>query len=110
MTRGARAVTRRQRSVLTFIAQGYGTKEIAVLLGISVSGVKKHVESLLRRYGVSNRPALVMAALMAGDIEPHRALGGPISARALWGRSLDHGSSTVASVRPLSGTSSTVAV
>jgi LuxR family transcriptional regulator, transcriptional regulator of spore coat protein len=90
MTRGARALTQRQRSVVNFVAQGYGTKEIAVLLGISVHGVKKHVESLLRRYGVSNRPALVMAALVAGDMELHRALGGPIpsaesTARALSG-------------------------
>lgn len=72
-------MTQRQRSVLHFVAQGHGTKEIAVLLGISVNGVKKHVHSLLRRYGVSNRPALVMAAVLAGDAELNRALVDPAS-------------------------------
>lgn len=79
--RRVRALTQRQRSVLHYVAQGYGTKEIAARLGISVNGVKKHVESLLRRYDVNNRPALVTAALAAGDVEIYRALAG-LSPRA----------------------------
>lgn len=107
-------LTQRQRSILDYVAQGYGSKEIALLLGISVNGVKKHVERLLRRYGVSNRPALVMAALVAGDVELHRALGdparapAPLEARGALEPSSDQRRTTAVSTRRIPGMSSTV--
>jgi DNA-binding CsgD family transcriptional regulator len=54
---------------LAYLAQGRATKEIAGLLGISLNGVKKHLDTLHRHYGVTNRVALIIAAIEAGDVE-----------------------------------------
>ena len=64
----ARPVTQRQREVLRLVAEGLSNEEIALRLRISVSGVKKHLEALTRRYQVTSRTALVRAAIEAGDL------------------------------------------
>jgi len=56
------APTRRKREVLELVADGYATKQIASLLGISDATVEKHLRQMFRRYGVPNRAALVCAA------------------------------------------------
>lgn len=53
--------------MLELVGQGLCNKEIAARLGISVSGAKKHLETLARRYDVTGRAALVRAALGSGD-------------------------------------------
>lgn len=63
-----RALTARQRAVLELVRLGYANKEIALGLGLSLAGVKKHLEVLFRRYGVSSRVALVVAALDCSDL------------------------------------------
>jgi DNA-binding NarL/FixJ family response regulator len=60
--------TPRQREVLRLVADGCGNKEIASRLGITEAGVKKHLESLFRRYEVNGRLALVLAAIDNDDI------------------------------------------
>lgn len=62
------AATARQREVLKHLAAGDVSKEIAVALGISEAGVKKHLESLRSRYGVTTRAAMIRAAIERGDL------------------------------------------
>lgn len=62
------AATARQREVLEHLAAGDISKEIAVALGISEAGVKKHLESLRHRYGVTTRAAMIRAAIERGDL------------------------------------------
>ena len=63
-----RPLTLLQRRVLECVASGDANKQIAAELGISETGAKKHVEALRRRFGVTNRVALVRAALESGDL------------------------------------------
>ena len=62
------AATARQREVLEHLAAGDISKEIAEALGISEAGVKKHLESLRNRYGVTTRAAMIRAAIERGDL------------------------------------------
>ncbi len=55
------------------VAVGCPNKEIAQRLGISQPGVKKHLESLGRRYGATNRMEIVRTAMERGDIDTPRA-------------------------------------
>ncbi|MGH2796515.1 MAG: response regulator transcription factor [Thermoleophilaceae bacterium] len=61
-------MTPRQVRVLELVADGCANKEIAARLGISEPGVRKHLERLFRRYRVTNRAALVHAAVQWGDL------------------------------------------
>lgn len=60
--------TSRQREVLKHLAAGDISKEIAAALGITEAGVKKHLESLRHRYGVTTRAAMIRAAIECGDL------------------------------------------
>jgi DNA-binding CsgD family transcriptional regulator len=60
--------TSRQREVLEHLAAGDISKEIAAALGISEAGVKKHLESLRHRYGVTTRAAMIRVAIERGDL------------------------------------------
>lgn len=50
-------LTRRQGEVIGLVAEG-----------LTVSGVRRHLEALTRRYGVSGRTSLVRAAIEAGEV------------------------------------------
>lgn len=63
-----RRLTSKQRRVIYLLLDGCQNKQIARLLGISEGGVKKHLESLRRHYGVANRAALIQRAIESGDI------------------------------------------
>ena len=63
-----RRLTSRQRRVIYLLLEGCQNKEIALLLGISEAGVKKHLESIRRHYGVATRAALIRRAVESGDI------------------------------------------
>jgi DNA-binding NarL/FixJ family response regulator len=59
-------VTPRQLQVISFVAEGLPSKEIAARLGVSEAAVKKHVAHLMSRYAVPNRAALVRAGIANG--------------------------------------------
>jgi len=61
-------ITTRQMTVIELIASGNSNKEIAQAMGITEAGVKKHIEALMRRYGVRRRTALVQRAIRSGDL------------------------------------------
>lgn len=48
----------RQRQIAAYICRGDSTRQIALLLNISQTTVKSHVEIILRKFNVPNRIAL----------------------------------------------------
>lgn len=64
-----RELSERQRQVLALVAEGQTNKEIAGELGVTLSAVKKHMASMMTRYDVPNRAALVRFAFTAGPLE-----------------------------------------
>ena len=65
-------LTPRETDVLTAAANGLTNKEIARELGISLHTVKFHLESLMRKIGVSRRTEAVSKAMWLGLLEPFR--------------------------------------
>ena len=60
------ALTDREQEVLTLMTRGYTNRQIAEALLITPNTVKKHVDHVLQKLGVSNRAAAVAVALRAG--------------------------------------------
>ncbi len=58
----ANPLTKRQTQVLELMSDGMQNKQIAVVLGVSVSSIKGHVELLFKHLNVNNRTACVKAA------------------------------------------------
>lgn len=63
-------LTKREREVLSFLAEGASNKDIAHTLDLQVVTVKLHVRGLCKKLGVKNR---TQAALLAKDlgVKPH---------------------------------------
>ena len=66
---GARQLTARQQDVLSLLAQGRSTKEIARSLNLGIGTIKAHLDGLYRSLGVHNRTA---AVAQAGDLPAAR--------------------------------------
>ena len=62
-------LTRRQREVLTLIAEGKSNQAIADQLGISVRTVDRHRENIMKRLNLHSRTDLVKYALRKGLIQ-----------------------------------------
>ena len=62
-------LTPRQREVLTLIAEGYSTKDIARTLGISVKTVETHRAQLMERLGIHDVASLVRYAIRTGIVK-----------------------------------------
>ncbi|MER7817588.1 response regulator transcription factor [Streptomyces sp. NPDC096153] len=63
-------LTPREEEVLKLVAEGHSSKEIAVLLSISVKTVQRHRANLLQKLGLRDRTELTRYAIRAGLIEP----------------------------------------
>lgn len=63
-------LTRREREVLSLLAQGLTNREIAVRLFLSTGTVRLHVSSILRKLEVQNRTAAALWAVEHGLVEP----------------------------------------
>ena len=61
--RGIPHLSRREREVLQLAAQGHSNADIARILFISVSTVRKHMEHIFDRTGVRTRSAAATLAL-----------------------------------------------
>ena len=68
---GQTPLTARELEVLRLICQDYSNKEIAGLLHITESTVKRHIENLFRKTGKNGRVGLVAYALSGGWINPN---------------------------------------
>ena len=62
-------LTARQREVLQLIAEGKSTKEIALMLDLSVKTVETHRKELMERLGIHDVPGLVRYAIRVGLIK-----------------------------------------
>jgi DNA-binding NarL/FixJ family response regulator len=56
-------VTAREAEIVSWVLQGKTNPEMAIILGIQLTTVKKHLESIFTKLGVQNRTALVTLAL-----------------------------------------------
>ena len=65
-------LTRRQREVLSLLAEGLSNQSIAISLGLSLSTVKGHVSKILDLLGAENR---TQATLMLNRAKPVHAKG-----------------------------------
>jgi DNA-binding NarL/FixJ family response regulator len=63
------SLTRRQREILQMIAEGKTTKQMALILGLSVKTIESHRTLLMKRLGVQDVASLVMHALRIGLVE-----------------------------------------
>lgn len=63
-------LTSRQREILQLIAEGHRTKEIAVLLHVSVKTVETHRTQLMQRLNIHDIAGLVRYAIRTGVIPP----------------------------------------
>jgi two-component system nitrate/nitrite response regulator NarL len=70
--RGALArpkLSQRELEILSFVAQGMSTPEIAAELHLSSATVKTHLQKIYERLGVSDRTSAVVAALRRGLLD-----------------------------------------
>jgi DNA-binding NarL/FixJ family response regulator len=73
----AKLVTPREREVLRLVAQGHTNAEIAAVLTLSLSTVKRHIEHVLAKLGVSDRTGAAVRAAelgLLGQNGTHRQL------------------------------------
>lgn len=68
--KAASPLTPRQREILTLVAEGKSTKEIAQLLELSAKTVETHRAQLMERLNIHDVAGLVKYALQAGLIPP----------------------------------------
>lgn len=61
-------LTPREKEILSYIAQGFLNKQIAIELGISEQTIKNHVTSILRKLNVNVRTEAVVVAIKQGLI------------------------------------------
>lgn len=66
----ARVLTERQVAILELVALGRTDREIALLLGTSVYGVKESLRAAYRKLGARDRANAVSIALSRGLISP----------------------------------------
>ncbi len=59
----AMSLTPREAELLSWVVQGKTNPEIGIILGIQLTTVKKHLESIFMKLGVENRTAAVTLAL-----------------------------------------------
>jgi DNA-binding CsgD family transcriptional regulator len=59
-------ITHREAEILKLIIQQHTSKEIAILLNISVSTVETHRRHLFQKFGVRNAAGLVNEAMKQG--------------------------------------------
>lgn len=63
-------LTPRERQVLQLVAEGNSTKEVAVLLGLSVKTAETHRSRIMTKLGIHGTANLVRYAISRGLIEP----------------------------------------
>jgi DNA-binding NarL/FixJ family response regulator len=63
------SLTPRQREILQLIAEGKNTKQIALILNVSVKTVESHRAQLMKRLGVQDIASLVRHALRSGLVD-----------------------------------------
>jgi len=65
-TRGSGTLTSREQEVITLIAKGYRTREMAELMSLSHKTVEKHRTNLMRKLGLRSAAAVAAYAITHG--------------------------------------------
>lgn len=60
-------LTKRESEVLELLCHGQSDKLAAAALGITYSGIRRHVDSLLKKYAVNSRLQLLAALIECSD-------------------------------------------
>lgn len=63
-------LTGRERQVLQLIAEGKSTKDVAVMLGISVKTAESHRSRLMQKLDIHETASLVLYAVRRGIVQP----------------------------------------
>lgn len=63
---GGTTLSKREQEVLNYLAQGQTREEIGELMGISVNGVKKHINGIYNKLGAINRADAIRIANLNG--------------------------------------------
>jgi len=71
--RGEEMLTRREKDVVRLVAEGFGNREIAQQLGLSVHTIKNYLFNVFEKLGISSRAELVMYVLSNSDNAVARA-------------------------------------
>ena len=71
-------LTPRETEILTYMAQGYFNKQIAIELNISEQTIKNHITSILRKLDANARTQAVITALKRGFITLDREIKQPM--------------------------------
>ena len=66
--------TRREREILSLIAEGYKNNEIADDLNVPVETVEKHLDNLMRKWNLRNRSSVIDCAFEKGLINVYEIL------------------------------------
>ncbi|MGQ4513640.1 LuxR C-terminal-related transcriptional regulator [Streptomyces sp. DW26H14] len=61
-------LTQRQRELLLLVANGNTRRQIAIWLGLEISGVDTRLRRIYRELGVSSQPQAVAVALKTGEL------------------------------------------
>ena len=69
---GWETITLREKEVLKLLAEGFGNKEMAALLHISVKTIEKHRASLMKKLELRNVAALTACAIEYGLVQDTR--------------------------------------
>jgi DNA-binding NarL/FixJ family response regulator len=67
-------LTSRETETLQLIAEGYGNKQIAAILGISIKTVEKHRQQLMEKLNLHDIAGLTRYAIAKGMVEANSAL------------------------------------
>lgn len=67
---GYKHLTVREKTVLQFVAEGYGNKEIAHRLEISVSTIKNHKSRIMKKLNLRDSAGLILYSVRKGLIKP----------------------------------------
>jgi DNA-binding CsgD family transcriptional regulator len=74
-TAAARELSSRQKEVVQLIAEGYSSKEMALLLFMTTETVEKHRQTLMRKLDIHNIAALTRYAVSSGIVESNQVPG-----------------------------------
>lgn len=73
----ARNLTKREREILAWLAEGMSNREIAEHLVLSSETVKSHVAAILEKLGVSDRTQAAIYAVKNGLVDGHQGAAKP---------------------------------
>jgi DNA-binding NarL/FixJ family response regulator len=71
-------LTPRETEILTYMAQGFFNKQIALQLNISEQTIKNHITSILRKLDANARTQAVITALKRGFITLDKEVKQPL--------------------------------